>query len=206
MMSSLCQTTRLKVVSIVWLISWICLCRLLYSFSVAGLSSSVFLLLCPCLFSLRSWGNSLSGCDSSRIPLWSEQSLGRLVGPIWLISLEEKQGAIHERSSVYFQLFDGSSRKGLNADGRQWLKSWRDLLYDVKILAQAFFGLLFYFALVNIHLLGFHFHLHYLLPGHSDTNESCHWLPLESLQCFLPWASLQGLSEDAREAIQGSTL
>lgn len=32
MMSSLCQTTRLKVVSTVWLIAWICLCFLLLFF------------------------------------------------------------------------------------------------------------------------------------------------------------------------------
>ena len=35
MMSSLCQTTRLKVVSTVWLISWICLCFLLWFFLCA---------------------------------------------------------------------------------------------------------------------------------------------------------------------------
>ena len=72
MTSSLCQTIRLKVVSIVWLISWtfLCLCFLLLSFLFGWSPLPVsFLALCPCLFSLQSWGDCICQVVTSVEPL-----------------------------------------------------------------------------------------------------------------------------------------
>lgn len=115
MMSSLCQTTRLKVVvpcdsslEFVFVSSSLLLYWAWSPLLVSVLGS------CLCLFNLQSWGNCICLvetaeflCDLNRL---GKSKLGK--DPAYLVNiLGGEAGANHECSGVYFQLFSGSTRK-----------------------------------------------------------------------------------------------